>query len=195
MEKKRFSSDELYDLRNHIPVAALIEKGLEMTCQTRNGRFCFQCPLCGSFNTGIKHKSNLAKCFSCEKIFNTIDLVMKTRQSEFVDSIRFLKKFYASLSGSTNRLSTADPSKNAVPSQSTSRKPASSHGPEHIGQVLDAILIEPGSTKTSRADARSENPDYRSSEQRILKLEQQVACLSRQIEKIVKIVDPDPPSQ
>jgi hypothetical protein len=40
------------------------------------GCFRFLCPLCNGFDTAVNPKTNLARCFRCEKNFNTIDLVM-----------------------------------------------------------------------------------------------------------------------
>jgi DNA primase len=35
--------------------------------------------------------TNLARCFSCQKNFNAIDLVMVVKNMGFVDSVSFLK--------------------------------------------------------------------------------------------------------
>ena len=70
--KKRFSSQELYELRNHIPVDALIRE-LGIPSKIRDGYFRFLCPLCNEFQTAVKPETNLARCFRCEKNFNTID--------------------------------------------------------------------------------------------------------------------------
>ena len=89
---KRFSSQELYDLRNLIPIHILIEEILMIPSKITEGFFRFLCPLCSEFNTATNPETNLARCFRCQKNFNTIDMVMVTRKASFVESVRFLKK-------------------------------------------------------------------------------------------------------
>ncbi len=89
--KARFSSHELFDLRNNIPVDLLIRDHLKISSKIRNGYFRFLCPLCNEFQTAVNPTTNLARCFRCEKNFNTIDLVMAVRKCGFKDSVLFLK--------------------------------------------------------------------------------------------------------
>jgi len=89
--KARFSSRELYDLRNNIPVDMLIRDRLQVPSKIRDGFFRFLCPLCNEFQTAVNPNTNLARCFRCEKNFNTIDLVMAVRGYGFKDSVLFLK--------------------------------------------------------------------------------------------------------
>jgi len=48
---KLFSSQELYKLRNSIPIDVLIEKELTIPSKTSEGFFRFLCPLCNEFQT------------------------------------------------------------------------------------------------------------------------------------------------
>ena len=89
---KRFSSQELYNLRNLIPIHILIEEILMIPSKITEGFFRFLCPLCSEFNTATNPENNLARCFRCQKNFNTIDMVMVIRKASFVESVRFLKK-------------------------------------------------------------------------------------------------------
>lgn len=89
--KVRFSSQELFDLRNNIPVDLLIRDHLQLPSKIRDGYFRFLCPLCNEFQTAVNPTTNLARCFRCEKNFNTIDLVMAVRKCGFKDSVLFLK--------------------------------------------------------------------------------------------------------
>ena len=89
--KVRFSSRELFDLRNNIPVDMLIRDRLQIPTKIRDGYFRFLCPLCNEFQTAVNPNTNLARCFRCEKNFNTIDLVMAFRGYGFKDSVLFLK--------------------------------------------------------------------------------------------------------
>ena len=88
----RFSSRELFELRNNIPVDSLIRDHLQVPFKVRDGFFRFLCPLCNEFQTAVNPATNLARCFRCEKNFNTIDLVMKIKGYGFRDSVLLLKK-------------------------------------------------------------------------------------------------------
>jgi len=89
--KRRFSDQQLHELRNLIPIDWLIEKQSLIPSKLSEGFFRFLCPLCGEFRTATHAKTNLARCFRCEKNFNTIDMVMLCRNLSFVESVEFLK--------------------------------------------------------------------------------------------------------
>jgi hypothetical protein len=89
--KRRFSSEELFELRNSIPINAVIKDLLFMESKIIDGYFRFLCPVCNEFQTATKMSTNLARCFSCRKNFNAIDLVMVVKNIGFVDSVSFLK--------------------------------------------------------------------------------------------------------
>lgn len=88
---KHFSSQELYKLRNSIPLDVLIKKELNIPSKISEGYFRFLCPLCNEFQTAINTKTNLGRCFRCEKNFNTIDMVMIWQNTGFIDSVKYLK--------------------------------------------------------------------------------------------------------
>ncbi len=86
----RFSSRQLFALRNNIPIDVLIRQ-LKIPSRIREGFLRFLCPLCNEFQTAVNPATNLARCFRCEKNFNTIDLVMEVKGYGFRDSVLFLK--------------------------------------------------------------------------------------------------------
>ena len=90
---KRFTQNELFELRNHIPISTLIEDRLEIPAKISEGHFRFLCPLCGEFQTATNPKTNLARCFRCEKNFNTIDVVMTCEKTTFVETVNILKAY------------------------------------------------------------------------------------------------------
>jgi hypothetical protein len=90
--KRRFSSAQLFELRNCIPINVVIKDLLMIDSKTIDGYFRFLCPICNKFQTATKALTNLARCFSCQKNFNAIDLVMIVKNMGFVDSVVFLKK-------------------------------------------------------------------------------------------------------
>jgi hypothetical protein len=91
MMKKRFSADELYKLRNAIPINTVIAELLAMPTKTSEGHFRFLCPICNEFLTATNPVTNLARCFHCEKNFNPIDLVMAVKEISFVESVAYLQ--------------------------------------------------------------------------------------------------------
>lgn len=93
--KKRFSSQELFEIRNAIPVDMLIKDQLQTPSNVSQGIFRFSCPFCNAFNATVNPSTNLARCFSCCKNFNTIDLVMKVKNIGFKESVLFLKTVLA----------------------------------------------------------------------------------------------------
>ena len=83
--KRRFSAQELFELRNAVPVDALIENVLNIPVKQSDGVFRFLCPVCNEFQTATNLFTNLARCFCCERNFNPIDLVMIAKGVGFVD--------------------------------------------------------------------------------------------------------------
>ena len=97
-----FSSQQLVQLRNQIPINELIHDVLSIR-SIYNGVWRFQCPLCLEFNTATQEKTNLGRCFSCQKNFNTIELVIYVKKLSFKQSVGFLvphlKRFTEKMSG------------------------------------------------------------------------------------------------
>ena len=89
----RFSPEELYAIRNHIPTRFVIEEVLGLPCKEVEGVFRFLCPSCGEFQTAINPKTNLSRCLRCLENFNTIELVMSDKHLTFVESVKLLKKY------------------------------------------------------------------------------------------------------
>ena len=91
--KKRFTKKQLYELRNSVPVNDWIRE-LAVPCKFDDeGRFRFLCPICNEFITSTKADTNLARCFRCERNFNTIDLAMICRGMGFVEAAESLEAF------------------------------------------------------------------------------------------------------
>ena len=90
--KRRFSAQELFELRNAVPVDALIESVLNIPVKQSDGVFRFLCPVCNEFQTATNLSTNLARCFRCERNFNPIDLVMIVKGVGFVESVNYLKQ-------------------------------------------------------------------------------------------------------
>jgi hypothetical protein len=173
MAEKSFSRHELYVLRNDISIDMLIKDILHIPCESRQDSFSFLCPLCRGYNTGVNYKTNLARCFDCQKNLNTIDMVMIVRQSVFVDSVRFLKKVH----------------EGASCCHAPKALKAGSSSPDdtnHIAPML-ASLVKPAMNNPGN------DHQYRCSDKdlsaRILRLEQKTAALGLQVDKLIKTMD------
>ena len=91
--KQQFSAQELFNLRNFIPIDMLIEEQLMIPSKISEGFFRFLCPICNEFQTATNPKTNLARCFRCERNFNTIDMVMVCQDMNFVETVKFLQTY------------------------------------------------------------------------------------------------------
>ena len=89
---KHYSKAFLTILRNEIPIAILISDLLELPHKVSEGYFRFLCPICSEFNTATNQKTNLARCFRCQKNFNPIDMVMEVKRVGFIDAVEYLRE-------------------------------------------------------------------------------------------------------
>jgi DNA primase len=91
----RLPPEMLRRLRNNIPITLVIEEFLKLPTKVSDGYFRFLCPLCREFITATNPKTNLARCFLCEKNFNPIDMVMVAKQVSFSKAVDYLKSIKA----------------------------------------------------------------------------------------------------
>jgi len=89
---RRYSTDLLRTLRNDIDIAELIAGALDWPSKNSEGQFRFLCPICSEFNSATNPKTNLARCFRCQKNFNPVDMVMTINQCSFVEAVEFLRR-------------------------------------------------------------------------------------------------------
>lgn len=89
--KQRITPQLLFSLRNHIPIDVLITKVLLLPCKESEGYWRFLCPICQEFRTAANKRTNLARCFLCQKNFNPIDIVMVVQSCNFLEAVAFLK--------------------------------------------------------------------------------------------------------
>jgi DNA primase len=87
---KYFTRELLYRLRNEITIPDLLVR-LDWPHKRREGRFVFLCPQCGEFLTAANPRTNLGRCFACERNFNPIDLVMVIQGVDFVTAVHYLE--------------------------------------------------------------------------------------------------------
>jgi hypothetical protein len=204
MTTRCFSSQQLYTLRNDINVQMLIEKTLRIPCRVTEGCFRFLCPLCNAFDTAVNPKTNLARCFRCEKNFNTIDLVMLIRQTDFVQSAKFLQSIHQKDSVCQDRGDPATISSSNPHTDSWMKLKIPSAKAEsaacRIEKILGSVLpIEHAGIPEKRfAEYKPNKPaaaHQKADEDRIAELEQQLEYLGRQIEKIARTINLRLPSK
>jgi DNA primase len=87
---KRYSAKLLRRLRNEVPIDWLIGY-LRWPRKRRHGRFVFVCPACGESESDVNPKTNLGRCFHCERNFNPIEFTMAAEAVDFVEAVEFLK--------------------------------------------------------------------------------------------------------
>ncbi len=198
MTKQRFSNQQLYILRNNIPVEVLIEKVLNLPSKITQGYFRFLCPLCNEFNTAVNTATNLARCFSCNKNYNTIDLVMLTRQTDFVQSVKFLKNncsaIFVNQNQSSQQTVAQQASEDSSMNQSSIQTQKSDNMPKHIGQVLGDVIAKydyPQKQLVNTIRKQTLAVQHNTVNDRILKLEQKVQYLVYQIEKMARSIHAD----
>jgi hypothetical protein len=172
----------------------LIEKTLCIPCRVTQGCFRFMCPLCQGFNTAVNPKTNLARCFACEKNFNTIDLVMLIRQTDFVHSAKFLQSILqkdgVSPKPETHRMISGSPPQSDCRPNHRSPSKRSDNGPCHIKGILgDVLPLEDGLLEKPIVALENANED------RITKLERQLEQLGRQIQKLTQTITAVLPSK
>lgn len=92
--KRRFSRQELFAIRNDIPINTVIEKIIPS--RFSEGYFRFVCPICNEYRTSTDPKTNLARCYRCELNYNTIEIVKYSKGLNFVEAVYYLKRHYQS---------------------------------------------------------------------------------------------------
>ena len=90
---RRFSSEELYALRNLIPIRFVIDDILGIPNKDVEGVFRFVCPCCHESQTAVNPRTNLSRCFLCKKNFNTIEIFMADRKEDFVAAVKALQTY------------------------------------------------------------------------------------------------------
>ena len=202
MIKRRFTNHELYTLRNDIPIDALIEKGLCIPSRVAKGHFRFLCPLCKQFNTAVNPETNLARCFRCEENFNTIDLVILIRKSEFVESVRFLQEYHkksvsVSQRDDYRKATTGSATHKGAQMKNVDRSENLNNSPVHIRNILDQVTaVKCGETSGSHSVDQTKSIPVQQNmlNDRILKLEKKVDYIGHQIKNILKAIHLDNPS-
>ena len=167
MASPRYTRRHLFAIRNHIPIDRVIE-ALSIPSSNQAGKYRFRCPVCNEQNTGINPKTNLARCFNCEKNYNTIDLVMKVMNVGFLQSVAYLEKLNADTQ--------------APPAPTTHPRKAAKHNDMiHIGDVFKSLIPSKSDSDILDHSSGCKNQAITDLEKRISVLEHQVTQLTKKI--------------
>ncbi|MDP2645484.1 MAG: DNA primase [Desulfobacterales bacterium] len=184
MKQRRFSDQQLYTLRNHIPMEVVIEKILCIPSRITQGSLRFQCPLCNKFNTAVNPPTNLARCFACEANFNPIDMVIAVQHTSFVEAVTFLEN-YQTIPSPDQKQGHKKDRPGPAPAESAWNR--SGEKPVAIGNILSGLMdkTDTHSPELCKLGLFSQNTPLA---QRIIKLEQDVHLLSEQLHQIKSII-------
>jgi hypothetical protein len=155
---RRFSSGELKLLRNRVPIDRVVETLFGTCIQDSKRRFA--CPICGGLDTSVNASHNLARCFSCHRNFNPIDLVMHQLKICFVDGVKWLQSRMPSVHQHTN-----------------SKNKAGNAGPCAIGDILSHVIPSPPPSETKA-------PSMEAIVQKISHLEHRLRDLDRVVSEL-----------
>ncbi len=82
--------EHLRRLRNEIPLHDVLEH-LSIPSKHREGYLRFLCPACAEFNTAVNPRTNLGRCFRCERNFNAIELAMSAKKLCFLAAVQIIE--------------------------------------------------------------------------------------------------------
>lgn len=175
----RFTKQQLYELRNRVPIRPLIEKELNIPNHLSGNVFRFECPMCRGYHTGIITKKNLARCFDCQANLNTIDMVIKVKDTEFYESASFLWELYKSIKMQSPRIPVPEPVQKVWPVRF---EPDDAAELISIGSIMENFGFPP-------AGGNKESPSRcRKMKARIEMLEKDAVRLKNQVDKLERFV-------
>jgi len=85
------SRQRMRRLRNEVSIDQVLS-ALDVPTKVRDGHVRFLCPICREFNTATNPRTNLGRCFRCEKNFNPIDLAMVVDNGTFLDAVAYVSE-------------------------------------------------------------------------------------------------------
>lgn len=83
--------DQLRRLRNEIPFQLLFRRLNWTSKKSTSGQLVFPCPLCNESSTAVNPRTNLARCFRCQRNWNPIDFTMEVTSMDFLETVAFLE--------------------------------------------------------------------------------------------------------
>lgn len=84
--------DRLRELRNRIDFRQLFRRLGWPWKRRDDGVIVFVCPECAESQTSVNPRTNLARCFRCERNWNPIDFTKEVGRMEFLEAYGFLEE-------------------------------------------------------------------------------------------------------
>lgn len=84
--------DILREIRNMIDFSHLFRRLGWPRKRRDDGVILFVCPECSESETSVNPKTNLARCFRCERNWNPIDFTMDVGRMEFLEAYDYLEE-------------------------------------------------------------------------------------------------------
>ena len=84
--------DILREIRNMIDFSYLFRRLGWPWKRRDDGVILFVCPECSESETSVNPKTNLARCFRCERNWNPIDFTMAVGRMEFLEAYDYLEE-------------------------------------------------------------------------------------------------------
>ena len=84
--------DRLREIRNVIDFSHLFRRLGWPWKRRDDGVILFVCPECSESETSVNPKTNLARCFRCERNWNPIDFTMVVGRMEFLEAYVYLEE-------------------------------------------------------------------------------------------------------
>ncbi len=165
--KPRFTQKQLWTVRNQIPIEQLIETQLHIPVRRDYKRLRFCCPVCHQYDTSVLYPKNLARCFGCQKNFNTIELTMQWAKYGFVQSVLWLQS-----------LNTAPT--DTRKDQSTPKR----HSFTHISEIIPKIMP----TKNPTALNPQPPAHHPTIVQRVDQMEKKIDTLDQKLDQLLKLL-------
>ncbi len=84
-------ADHLRRLRNEIPLRSVLDR-LAIPAKWSEGYLRFLCPLCNEGRTAVNPRTNLGRCFRCERNYNAVDLFIIVGKLSFLEAVEHLEE-------------------------------------------------------------------------------------------------------
>lgn len=84
--------DRLHKLRNTIDFSHLFRRLGWPWKRREDGVILFVCPECRESQTSVNPKTNLARCFRCERNWNPIDFTIEVGHMDFLEAYGYLEE-------------------------------------------------------------------------------------------------------
>jgi hypothetical protein len=87
--------DRLRQLRNDINFQSLFHRLGWPWKRRDDGVLQFVCPLCSESQTSVNPRTNLARCFRCDRNWNPIDFTIEVTRMDFLETIDYIESTLA----------------------------------------------------------------------------------------------------